>query len=44
MKEKNATWPRSPVSRGETKKERRKGFTCIGEDDVGNCFKALIEV
>lgn len=43
MKEKKATWPRQSVSKTRTRRLRKKGSTCVGEDDIGDCFKALVK-
>ena len=44
MKEKNATWPGCSVSKEGAERRRRNGCTCVGEDDVGDCAEAFVEV
>ena len=43
MKEKNATWPRHFVSSKGTRRLGKKGYTCVGENDVGDGFKGLVK-
>lgn len=43
MNAKNATWPRWFLSGAGIDKLKKKQCTCIGEDDIGDCSKALVK-